>query len=373
LDQLKRIAQVKTRLVECMPFFGRLVLYLKPRLARFEDSVISMSVAPDGTLVVNEKFCEALDDPELAAVLVHEILHVALLYWDRIQNRLPLLFNEAHDYAINLIIYDIQNINIYLPNFLLLNHEFDNLSAEEIYDLLFKKRKSIKDKDRPLRYDCRVDLAKDEIPDWKSIVKDALQFYKQVGRGDLPKGLYREISGILEPQVDWLEKLKRFIGEFGRRSVYSYVKPSNRSESSGEFLPSLQRSSPQVTILVDTSSSISKESLTLAISEINSICTDLSTEVRVIIIDAKIHEDIKISDISNLKLSGMGGSNFIPAFNLLESECYSGVVIAMTDGDINVPETKPECIREVIWMVGENDNLPTEKWGEVVRVSSDIF
>ena len=375
MDQLQRIAQAKTRLVECMPFFGRLTLHLKPRLARFGDFVSSMAISPDGTLVVNEIFCSLLDGGELAACLVHEVLHVALLYWDRLQERLPLLFNEAQDYCINLIIFQSQDSNIYLPQFLLLKHEYENMSAEEIYDILFDKRKSPKEKNRPMLYDCRGDLSECETIDWKEALRDALQFHIQMkGRGSLPKGLAREVAQHLnEPQIDWIETIRRFIGEFGRRSTYTYSRPSNRSESAGEYLPSLQRSLPSVVILIDTSSSISKSGLTQAVSEVNSICVDLGIEVRVIVIDANIHSDVIISDVDGLNLSGNGGSNFIPAFERLESEGFTGIVIAMTDGDITVPSAKPEHIKEILWLIGNNDKPPTHRWGEVIRVSSDIF
>ena len=352
-----------------MPFFGKLALHLKPRLAEFGDFVSSMAVSFDATLVVNEAFVERLDDSELAACIVHEILHPALLYWDRVQHRLPGLFNEAHDHSINLIIQEVQDANLSMPDFMLVNHAYSKLSAEEIYEILFKKRKDAKERNRALVGDCRADLATGPAMNWKEQLIDAVRFHEKVkGRGTLPAGLSRVISQQLnEPQVDWVETVKRFLGEFGRRSVYTRSRPSVRSESAGEYLPSLQASLPQIAVLLDTSGSISKEELTLAVVEINGICEDLDVEVRVIVIDAKIHYDITLKDVSELKIRGNGGSDFDPAFQRLEEEGFTGVVIAITDGQIKVPETKPECIRETLWLVGSVNGPPTDAWGEVVK------
>lgn len=352
-----------------MPFFGMLALHLKPRLAEFGDFVSSMAVAPDATLVVNETFVDGLDDAELAACLVHEILHPALLYWSRVHSRMPSVFNEAHDYAINLVIYESQDANFYMPSFMLLNHTYDKLSAEEIYEILFKSRKDARPKNRALVGDCRTDLATGPAISWKEALIEAVRYHEKVkGRGSLPAGLTRAIAAQLnEPVVDWVEAIKRFLGEFGKRTVYSHSRPSNRSESAGEYLPSLQSSLPQIAVLLDTSGSISKEELTLAVAEINGICQDLDVEVRVLVIDAKIHYDITLKDIDELKIRGNGGSDFEPAFERLESEGFTGVVVAITDGQIKVPQTKPECIRETLWLIGNINDPPTKTWGEVVR------
>lgn len=369
MNQLIRISQVKTRLVECMPFFGRLTLLLKPRLSEFSDFVSSMAVAPDGSLIVNQAFCESLEDQELAACLIHEVMHPALLYWDRLQTRLPGLFNEAHDYSINQIISESVGMNIYLPPFMLLNQDYEDLSAEEIYEILFRKRKSNKEKSRALVGDCRPDLATGQAVKWEEELNSAVRYHWGVnGRGSLPAGLSRAISKFLNvPEIDWVEAIKRYIGEFGRRSSYSYSKFSNRSESSGEYLPALQSSLPQVAVLLDTSGSITKSFLTKAVSEISGICDDLNIEVRVIVIDAKIHQDITTNDIECLTLKGHGGSNFDPAFERLESEGFTGIVVAITDGAIKIPVSKPENIRETLWLIRHIDLPPTDKWGEVIR------
>lgn len=376
VNQLQRVAQARTRLVECMPFFGRLSLYLRPRLSEDNDFVSSMAVGPDGTLVINEDFCESLSDSELTACLIHEVLHVALLFWSRLQNRLARLFNAAQDYAINHIIHEVEGNNITLPSCFLLNPEFSGKSAEEIYDVLFKRRKSDKTKNRHMIDDCRIDIlsgghtTKELEAAWKDRLIDAVSFHEKCkGRGSLPAGLKREIGRLLNSKTDWLDQIRDHIAEFGKRSEFSFRIPSRRTESAGQLLASRLPSSTQVVVLIDTSASITTEYLTRAITEIGALCETLGVGIRVITIDADIQSDIEITDVEGLKLTGNGGSNFIPAFTRLKEEFFTGTVIAFTDGDITVPKQRPDGLRDVLWIVGAKDKAPTSKWGRVVRLT----
>ena len=107
-----RVSQARTKLLGRLPFFGRLALKLRPRLAREGEGVDTAAVSQDGTLVANAEFVKSLTDPQLCFVVAHEVLHPAMLYFDRMQGRIPKLWNMAHDYAINLIIKHMADVNI---------------------------------------------------------------------------------------------------------------------------------------------------------------------------------------------------------------------------------------------------------------------
>ena len=69
------------------------------------------------------------------------------------------------------------------------------------------------------------------------------------------------------------------------------------------------------------------------------------------------------------QIKGGGGSNFTPAFDLLEEEQFDGVVVAFTDGMIGVPDLKPPLIKDVLWCIEPTgyDRDPTDgKWGQVL-------
>jgi len=427
---LERISQARTKLVARLPFFGHLALKLRPRLCKEGDFVDTAAVAPDGTLVVNEKFLDTLSDVELCFVLAHEVMHPAMLYFERMSTRIPKLWNVAHDFAINLLIKQMADANIKVLDSALCDDKYRDWSAEEIYDEILKdavmveicqgagngkpddgdgkgqqpgqgKGKPGKGQGQggngknplndPLFGDARPDLSESEdgkkaaqgdkgatnrlATDWKiSIVAAAQRHEKQKGRGSLPSGLMRLIEEFTEPKVDWREQLAKWVGENGRRQDYTYARPSRRSESCGQYLPSLKKYGvSDITVFVDTSGSIGDTQLKEGLAEIQGVCEDLGIGVRALVIDAAVHDDIKVEDAYELahKLSGGGGSNFIPGFEKLQEEGYEGVVIAFTDGDITVPHDKPECIKGVLWCIYEGGRKPTEAWGETVEIPRD--
>jgi predicted metal-dependent peptidase len=410
---LDRISQSRTKLLGRLPFFGRLALKLRPRLSRPSDGVNTAAVGLDGSLIVDADFAKSLTDSQLCFVVCHEVLHPAMLYFERMQGRIPQLWNMAHDYAINLIIKQMGDNKIELIKDCLCDNKYIDWSAEEIYDDLLKDATMVSfsrgegegggtsmpgrgegndpTKD-PLNGDGRQDIgdsedgkkanngdkgAKTRIEtDWKISIVAAAQTHEQSkGRGSLPSQLQRLVDEITEPKVDWREQLSRWVGENGRKQDYTYSRPSRRSESVGQYLPSLKNYGfAPVTVMVDTSGSIGSTMLKEGLSEIQGVCEDLGLGVRAMIIDADLHADIEVADAYELaeNLSGGGGSNFNPAFEKLQEEGYDGVVIAFTDGDICVPTLKPEHIRGVLWCLYEDCTPPTNSWGETVMIPRSV-
>ena len=63
--------------------------------------VPTMGVFASGRMIANPGFVARLTDPDLAFVLAHEMLHLALRTHDRLRGGDALEFNYAHDYIIN--------------------------------------------------------------------------------------------------------------------------------------------------------------------------------------------------------------------------------------------------------------------------------
>ena len=121
----RKLTRARTQLLLNQPFFGALCL----RLKLIEGGVPTM--ATDGRQILfNPEFVHSLQPEELQAVLAHEVLHCALGHHCRRGQRDPQLWNEAADLAINPLL--IAN-GFSLPEGALIDPEFDNLSAEEIY------------------------------------------------------------------------------------------------------------------------------------------------------------------------------------------------------------------------------------------------
>ena len=128
----QKLTRSRVQLILKQPFFGTLSL----RLKLIPGTLPTM--ATDGSRIVyNPAFVDELKPAELEGTLAHEVLHCALGHQCRRGQRDPELWNVAADFAINPIL--IGN-GFVLPAGALVDPAFNNLSAEEIYARLLRRR-----------------------------------------------------------------------------------------------------------------------------------------------------------------------------------------------------------------------------------------
>lgn len=317
------------------------------------------------------------------------------------------LFNLAHDYAINgeLVEMDYaKNILDMVPGGLL-DSKYKGMSAEEIYHLLYAEAekngekagqngmKSTEGLQMPGQEgqwgdnDGRDDLGEDGPQDpngissserqaqedfWKlSLIEAAQVNENSPHKGKLPGSLQKLIDEIRDPSISWVEALSKWVGENGKREDYSWRRPSRRSPGLGILLPSRQKYGvDDIVVLWDTSGSMHGREV-MIMSEVIGICEQVGMSLRVILCDMQITEDIKnVTKPEQINWSGGGGSDFRPGFDRLDKEGYRGVVIAFTDGYIDVPDVKPPHIRDTLWVLWEGPDVnPTKgRWGETLWI-----
>jgi predicted metal-dependent peptidase len=128
----QKLTRARTQLLLNQPFFGTLGL----RLKLVPGSLPTM--ATDGSRIVyNSAFVGELKPAELEGVLAHEVLHCALGHHCRRGEREPGLWNEAADLAINPLLL---GNGLTLSAGALIDPAFANLSSEEIYARLLRRR-----------------------------------------------------------------------------------------------------------------------------------------------------------------------------------------------------------------------------------------
>ncbi len=128
----QKLTRARVQLLLMQPFFGTLGL----RLKLIPGDLPTM--ATDGSRIVyNPAFVDQLKPAELEGTLAHEVLHCALGHQCRRGQRDPELWNEAADLAINPIL--IRN-SFTLPAGALIEPAFANMSAEEIYTRLLRRK-----------------------------------------------------------------------------------------------------------------------------------------------------------------------------------------------------------------------------------------
>lgn len=433
----QRITKIRWRMISKCPFLGSLLLKLK--IIVKDDLDFPAAVTPDGTCRVSTEFCDRYSDAELGFILAHEVMHLALLAWQRKKGRnrvaiivngdgkqIPIsLWNLAHDLSFNGILKEFaeqyQDVNesktlLKMPDGLAFDQKLHGMSAEEIYDRLIQQAEdntrnnggngvSPNAMSAPGIYipssdgvnvetglNGNGDLLNDlgdgsddqthnqEFLDkqesvWKNNLVEAYVKHElsAKNKGTLPATLKRYVDEIIDAKIDWRNALLDWVGENGKLADYSYRRPSRRGIAINEYLPSsIKYGYDQICILIDTSGSMSHDELKSVIGEINGMCEDLGIVFRVIIIDSEIHNDLdqldNVYDVID-NMSGGGGSNFIPAFTRLEEENYQGVVIAFTDGYIDVPSVPPPSLRGTLWVLTDQGVDPTDgAWGEVLQM-----
>ncbi|MEU4619408.1 VWA-like domain-containing protein [Actinoplanes sp. NPDC023801] len=206
-----------------------------------------------------------------------------------------------------------------------------------------------------------------------------------VGRGDTPAGWQRWAEKVVHPPQPWRELLgnavRSAVSAPGVGEDYVYSRPSRRSSSlPGVVLPSLRRRPPRVTVVIDTSGSVSDSELGSALLEVAAIGRAVGGRrdlVRVLSCDAAAHVTDGICESEGLTLIGGGGTDLRKGFERALAS-RPDVIVVLTDGQTPWPERQPSC-RTVIGLfprlrhAGEDDpeferDLPPS-WARVVTLA----
>lgn len=131
----QKIRKAVAALVLEQPFYASLLLRLKIQASPRVDFMGVDGVHLFFNASANE--WDSMSMPVLKGVLCHEVMHVANAHHCRRNGRDPCEWNEATDYAINPI---VRASGFTLPDNVLIDDEFDGMSAESIFDIRRKRR-----------------------------------------------------------------------------------------------------------------------------------------------------------------------------------------------------------------------------------------
>ena len=370
----KSILQIRK---ECS-FFGALMLF-----AKIISSKEITTAATDGrTIFINDKFLSSLNSSEQNALLLHEVLHMALLHCIRIGTRDPRIWNIAADIVVNSLIQ--LNTPFQLPKDAILDKNFKNESVEEIYEALLKNKKTIKlvmpdiiklgneddGNNKKINAEEIESYWKDAIQVVENTVSDSAAVSEQ---GNMPLGLGHEIKTILEPEIDWRHALWKYVGktnsdfdDLDRRFIYK-----------GLYLEALLTEGLEIFVCIDTSGSVSNKLLSQFAGELKGILSAYP-HVKCILYyaDTSLDGPYEIDHIDKLPpAKGRGGTSFVPFFNVLNKshEDFSEVnraAVYFTDGYGDFPPIEPD--NPTMWLV-PSDGLSSKEFpfGEVIRISTE--
>ena len=372
----------------------------------------------------------------VAFILLHEISHCIRDHTQNgrqgkrslmlsTKNGFPVsLYNIAGDYVINGdITNDLKALNqktpsgknisdfIAKPKMGLFDSKFDNMSTEEVYDILLKQ---LKDKpegsngnkkstdmeklgiDEGDMFDEHDNLpnqnedgsvnnadgtvtSKSRISDmWEAKLGEAV--IRNQEAGNIPLSAQRAFDVLFAPpKVEWYDELSKYISTSNIGDDINYRRPNKRYQEF--FIPTYKSENIQLVVAMDTSGSMDTAILMKGASEVEGILTAFNNvTVRIMSCDMVIHgnelwDGVKSLSDDVVKLAeafrGGGGTDFRPVFDAIEAldgeENYN-ILIFFTDGYGSFPEVEPDY--DVIWIRQPND-LPAEQFpfGRVITIN----
>jgi len=318
------------------PFFGNLAT----RLTLLNADAWCSTAATDGRhFYYNSEFIARLSLRETEFLFGHEVLHVVYDHMGRRGDREPRLWNIADDYCVNadLIQHKIGDKITKVP--ILYNSKYQGMSAEEVYDDLYKNadkidiQKLMKEVlDEHLDGDedegdgdgngnkegnnGRPRLTKEEKKQIRDEIKEAvIAAAEAAGAGNVPGNIKRMIKDLTAPVVNWRELLQQQIQSIIKND-FTFSRPGRRSWHMDAILPGMKNAQTiDVCVAIDTSGSITSDDLKIFLSEVKGIM-DMYDDYKVHIItwDTEVYNPADYSpdtaeDISSYEPGGGGGTD----------------------------------------------------------------
>ncbi|MBD2355826.1 hypothetical protein H6G41_14560 [Tolypothrix sp. FACHB-123] len=357
------------------PFFATLALFAQVLITQSFPTA-----ATDGEdIFINPDFLRSLSSSQLDGLLLHEVLHAALLHVTRRGARERNLWNVAADIVVNGMIAQQQSFE--LPAGGVRNQQLEHLSVEEIYEILLKERKICPKCQPDLIYepiggksDGSLDATRQKALEthWRNAMQQAIAVAHSCNnQGSIPAGIQRELTALTEGQLDWRSYLWRYLV----RTPTDFTGFDRRFISQRLYLESLEGESVKVFVAVDTSGSVGEAELRLFFSEVVGILNSYPhLQCQLYYADAEAYSPYELTKNSPLpKPVGGGGTSFVPFFDTVnkQSDWYSnGVCVYLTDGYGTFPQQPPNL--PVLWVVTPGGlDLNQFPFGEAVRLFSN--
>jgi predicted metal-dependent peptidase len=369
-------------------------------------------------VVYGRGFVDSLNDKQLAFLILHENMHKAyrhLIVWEKLYKENAILANMACDYVINLQIHDYdqsQEVTEFPTtpdgkNLGCLDEAYRGMDAHQVFLELVKKHgknagkkkiyvigqgneqgeegegegdgEGLPDGLDEHDWEGAQAMSDQEKEEQAKEVESALR-QGSILVGKMGGNVDRNISEMLVPKINWKDALREFVKSVTQgKDQTTWRRLHKRYIASDIIMPSsYDEKVGGIVIGIDTSGSIGTEELTQFLSEVKSICDEVSPEkIDVLYWDTHVasRETYQGSELANLvestKPAGGGGTEpaCVPKYihkHDIKGEC----LLMLTDGYI--PEQNPsnwQIGMPVLWCVKGNQNFRNEGViGKVVHV-----
>lgn len=360
------------------------------------EQLQTMSVDNGWRMYYSAQFVLGEQPEDLATVLLHEAMHCLNAHGPRFAAlaqpaHLHPLWNMAGDAAINEVLDTAQmpwpTVAPVRYRDLLEFGVLADMSTEAAFFAILDYREQSPDDERFEGSDCgsvvggtarSYELAKNDPvnpsirSDQQATVRDRVAheiIEHAKNRGNVPAGLLRWAESIMEPKVNWREalagRLRRDLAMVAGRRDYLYTRPSRRQDalrSSGStvILPAMrQPAPPRVSVVVDTSGSISEHEIREFMAEAIGItrASGVSSGVSVVACDAQAYPAQRVrsrGDAEKIVLEGGGGTDMRAGIAAVAAvRPCPHIIVVFTDGHTPWPVEKPRKVDSVIVILSQ--------------------
>ena len=414
---LKKLSKARYQMHGKHPFFAQIATHLHPVKCEF---IPTAGVDANGTLYVNEKFLDKLNDSDVFWLLAHEAMHIVTMTHGRMpEGANKMVFNIASDASINMLITDDAGIPIINPSICKPIYggqwtKYRGATTEAIYyDIMQDPEKMLGmslDDLEGMNGDCgegassgginrgslkgqwwddsasRVGkpgqpkqdaqggiesanggMTEEQKAQWKQRIASAKAAAKAAGK--LSGALEEYLTDILAAKKDWRNEL-RMMAKTALRQRWTWKIPGRRNHQIR--MPGKERGVPTAICYIDTSGSQSDADIQRCLSETAAIFKMCGGKGHLILGDSVIYfsGDMDVQKLSHLPEVRRGGTNFCVLFKHIEETFKKepAILVGFTDLCGPFPEAPPSY--PVIWCVPDNGGSWKGKapWGRVIEV-----
>jgi predicted metal-dependent peptidase len=216
----------------------------------------------------------------------------------------------------------------------------------------------------------------------KKVARDAKEHAQGRGRGNMPAGLLRWADAELAPpKVDWRSILRDMVIFHSRKFDHGSRRPTYRKLSitstiinytTGKkvILPTYQDPKPKVSMVIDTSGSMSQDQVKAAVKEVEGVVRAIRSDVDVVDVDCQAGSIQKVKSAKNLKLGGGGGTDMRVGIDAcMAARDKPNVIVVCTDCDTPWPDKPMRGTKLIVVGIGKyatQDKVPA--WAKFVQV-----
>lgn len=371
------------------PFLSVLALSIN---SEFKENINSAFLTDGFKITIDTEKLTQYSRDEITYLYAHTLLHIVLKHPYRQKTRDRDIWNQACDVVINNILSTFENVGT-RPADEIIDLDFKDKCVEEVYEILYKKKKEQLSKTTPNKngkiesnsYDkSKLDL--DEVltksekmnqEKLDGIIIQALSLAKK--SANLYEGMSIEIDTLIKPEIDLQDVLKEYlISSFFEKQI-SYERPNKRFIDRGIYMPGTKKLNDNLNIFValDSSSSVSLDEYKKFLGIISEIAESFyEYKIDILPFDLKVRNEYIISFDSFNPLSSKellipksnGGTSFDELLRYLKKSSEirnDSLLIALTDGEFEMSES---LLCNTLFIISNKKNLRKfEPYGRVIQ------